>query len=615
MRLSADVGLCLTVVAMVSRLPSLVSADTCRQGPGATSHCSLPNQLGNFQGYYRCANAVKVGKPFDKEELAAMVAWYPHVKGSGIGHSWWGNQFCSGTDSDSINIVTTELNTTLEVILNPVLHNASILPSANFPIKVNETSKTVSVAAGIPQRILLNYLSNYTSPIAPWGYTIPAFPFYIDQTIAGAVSTGTHGSSFLHGSVSSQTVRLELALANGTLLNFTQASNPALWKAVQISVGRLGVITEVELAIMPQDMVARTTDDISFWDFVKILKDLSEEYRAAKNGTSDKTVAEVLAAFEGTQAFWFVPTNTTSLILHKTLEAQAERAFATEAQPIVIEPANLDNARTSASTTLPLSYAVSPQISHAPGPYMNNVDAQVPTPALGPVLMPATDPLAWNSIYYTFLTDFLTNGTFLRRDSIVAETEVVNRATSDTDPYDQYEFSVTLEDIGNCIDEIADIMYSEDLLLGFPVPPLIRFVGQEEAYLSNTNGAPRIFFNIEDHQSYQTGHPNHRFDKIVRVLRGAKCRARMHWGKAGWEKWANCFDGSVEYPETWCHFGCAVQALDPHGKFNSTSTIWEWRATKDGQSVAFGNCCGANGFEPSCTCAPRNDCTYISPYE
>ena len=35
---------------------------------------------------------------------------------------------------------------------------------------------------------------------------------------------------------------------------------------------------------------------------------------------------------------------------------------------------------------------------------------------------------------------------------------------------------------------------------------------------------------------------------------------RMHWGKAGWQKWASCFDGSTEYPASWCDFGCAVQA-------------------------------------------------------
>lgn len=60
--------------------------------------------------------------------------------------------------------------------------------------------------------------------------------------------------------------------------------------------------------------------------------------------------------------------------------------------------------------------------------------------------------------------------------------------------------------------QVADAMYDQNLLLGFPVPPLIRFVGAEDAFISNAHGGPRIFFNIEDHQSYQTGTANQRFD-------------------------------------------------------------------------------------------------------
>jgi len=48
----------------------------------------------------------------------------------------------------------------------------------------------------------------------------------------------------------------------------------------------------------------------------------------------------------------------------------------------------------------------------------------------------------------------------------------------------------------------------------------------------------------------------------VRILR-SDCGARLHWGKAGWPQWAACFDGAREYPDTWCHFGCAVQARAP----------------------------------------------------
>jgi hypothetical protein len=46
---------------------------------------------------------------------------------------------------------------------------------------------------------------------------------------------------------------------------------------------------------------------------------------------------------------------------------------------------------------------------------------------------------------------------------------------------------------------------------GFRTPGLIRFVNEEEAYLSPTNGGPRMYINLEDHLSYNTGKPNKEF--------------------------------------------------------------------------------------------------------
>ena len=63
-----------------------------------------------------------------------------------------------------------------------------------------------------------------------------------------------------------------------------------------------------------------------------------------------------------------------------------------------------------------------------------------------------------------------------------------------------------------CCMQVQDTMDKENFAMGFPVPPLIRFVGEEKAHLSNANGGPRVFFNIEDHQSYQTGRPNTMFE-------------------------------------------------------------------------------------------------------
>ena len=64
-------------------------------------------------GYFECSNDVVVGRPRTMSELQAQVQQYDHVKAVGVGHSWWQQQFCSGSDSSSVNIVLTQMDTTL----------------------------------------------------------------------------------------------------------------------------------------------------------------------------------------------------------------------------------------------------------------------------------------------------------------------------------------------------------------------------------------------------------------------------------------------------------------------------------------------------------------------
>ncbi len=70
---------------------------------------------------------------------------------------------------------------------------------------------------------------------------------------------------------------------------------------------------------------------------------------------------------------------------------------------------------------------------------------------------------------------------------------------------------------------------------------------------------------------------------VVSLFR-EQCEARLHWGKAGWPRYAPCFDGAKEYPDTWCHFGCAVQARFPaaqryiaHLVFDQLHMVLWWR--------------------------------------
>ena len=116
-------------------------AGKCRMvGSAAHDGCALPLELGNFQGFYECNPAVGVGRPENLEEASKIVEAYDRVKAVGVGHSWWQEQFCSGDDENAVNLVMTELKSTLDFIENPV--NPSTFngqePPEDFPIKVDE---------------------------------------------------------------------------------------------------------------------------------------------------------------------------------------------------------------------------------------------------------------------------------------------------------------------------------------------------------------------------------------------------------------------------------------------------------------------------------------------
>lgn len=161
------------------------------------------------------------------------------------------------------------------------------------------------------------------------------------------------------------------------------------------------------------------------------------------------------------------------------------------------------------------------------------------------------------------------------------------------------------------VPQVADEIYGpRQLWTAFRVPALMRLVKEEDAYLSNTHGGPRLYINMEDYitSAALTGRsPN--FQAVMGLFR-EKCAARMHWGKAGFQQpYAQCFDGAKEY-DAWCDFGCAVMDLDPTGKFNGISGIWTWSATRAERPVPYGTCCTPDGFDhAACQCAERPSST------
>ena len=101
-----------------------------------------------------------------------------------------------------------------------------------------------SVPAGMTLRVLDELL---------WerGRALPNLGDIDAQTVAGAISTGTHGTGARHGGLATQVRALELVLADGSVRTSSPHADPELFSAARVGLGALGVLTTVVLATVP----------------------------------------------------------------------------------------------------------------------------------------------------------------------------------------------------------------------------------------------------------------------------------------------------------------------------------------------------------------------------
>lgn len=76
------------------------------------------------------------------------------------------------------------------------------------------------------------------------------------QTIAGAISTGTHGTGANYGGLATQVAGLELVLADGSVVSCSPTERPDLFAAARLGLGALGVISTVTLECEPSFILA-----------------------------------------------------------------------------------------------------------------------------------------------------------------------------------------------------------------------------------------------------------------------------------------------------------------------------------------------------------------------
>lgn len=106
--------------------------------------------------------------------------------------------------------------------------------------------------------------------LATKGLAIQNLGSISEQSIAGIISTGTHGSSPYHGLVSSQIVNLTLVNGKGELVKCSPHENPDLFRGACLSLGKLGLIAYATIRTVPRYQIKSTQEIITFDTLLKI---------------------------------------------------------------------------------------------------------------------------------------------------------------------------------------------------------------------------------------------------------------------------------------------------------------------------------------------------------
>ncbi|WP_367133802.1 D-arabinono-1,4-lactone oxidase [Saccharothrix sp. HUAS TT1] len=162
------------------------------------------------------ANPHRVEHPASVDELAAAVAGASTVRPRGSGHSFTGIAVAPGVAID--------------------------LDAWTGVVDVSGT--LVTVRSGTTLRQLNALLDVLGLALANLG-DIDA------QTVAGAISTGTHGTGAKLGGLATQVAALELVRADGSLVRCSAEERPELFHAAGVGLGALGVISTVTLRCVP----------------------------------------------------------------------------------------------------------------------------------------------------------------------------------------------------------------------------------------------------------------------------------------------------------------------------------------------------------------------------
>ena len=175
----------------------------------------------NWAGNQR-SKPVRIERPSSETEVVEIVrrsvAEHLRVKVVGSGHSFTG-------------IAVPD-----EVMID--------LAQMNRVVNVDHVGGVITVQAGIVLSDLNAYLESHK-------LSMPNLGDVTYQTLAGAVSTSTHGTGLQRTGLAAQIRAFKLVTSSGEVLTCDPVHNAEIFHCGRVSLGALGVITEVTLNVVP----------------------------------------------------------------------------------------------------------------------------------------------------------------------------------------------------------------------------------------------------------------------------------------------------------------------------------------------------------------------------
>ncbi|MDP3890416.1 D-arabinono-1,4-lactone oxidase [Nocardioides sp.] len=111
-------------------------------------------------------------------------------------------------------------------------------------LAVDRDAMTVTALAGTQLKVL-------NAELARLGLTLHNMGDIAEQTLAGATSTGTHGTGGVTAGLAAQIVGLELVTGTGEVLRADATQNPDVLAVARLGLGALGILTTLTFAVEP----------------------------------------------------------------------------------------------------------------------------------------------------------------------------------------------------------------------------------------------------------------------------------------------------------------------------------------------------------------------------